>query len=207
MGELTDSNDSALDAASEIREELALHVVQCAAELERSGMHPDEAVAEAHRRFGNFDSYVEACRREAPEEQMRRKFLIVAGTTVALLIGVAAWIVASLVPEVARPAAMSLDAHLVPAPDPDSDPSELVVAQIRITDSSDAVLSAPRIFAKVGEAASIRIGSDASMTEVRVTSRRDGAAVVVDAELTRTDGPERLTARANAKSGPGPVAR
>jgi hypothetical protein len=207
MGEMTDSGDAALGAASEIREELELHVAQCAAELERSGMPRVEAIAEAHRRFGNFDSHVEACRREAPEEQMRRKVLIVTAATVALLLGVTAWIVTSLVPEVARPAAMSLDAHLVPAPDPDSDPSELVVAQIRITDSSDAVLSAPRIFAKVGEAASIQIGSDASMTEVRVTSRRDGAAVVVDAELTRTDGPERLSARANAKDGPGPVAR
>jgi len=198
---------SGRDPIGDIRAELELHVERCAAELERNGMTAEDALAEARRRFGDMATHVEACRREAPEEHMRRKVLIFTAAAIALLLGVTAWIGASLGSEVARPAAMSLDAHLVPAPDPDIDPSELVMAQVRITDASDAVLSSPRIFAKVGEKASIRIGSEASMTEVRVTSRRDGAAVVVDAELTRTDGPERLSASANAKGRPRPVAR
>ncbi len=90
MGELTDSRDGALDAASEIRRELELHVAQCAAELERSGMPSVKAIAEAHRRFGNFDSHVEACRREAPEERMNRAMKIgVVAMTVVLLATVA----------------------------------------------------------------------------------------------------------------------
>ena len=90
MGELTDSGDSVLDAASEIRQELELHVAQCAAELERSGMSRVEAIAEANRRFGNFDSHFEACRREAPEERMNRAMKIgMVAMTVLLLAAVA----------------------------------------------------------------------------------------------------------------------
>ena len=90
MGELTDSGNSSLDAASEIRQELELHVAQCAAELERSGMSRVEAIAEANRRFGNFDSHFEACRREAPEERMNRAMKIgMLAMTVVLLAAVA----------------------------------------------------------------------------------------------------------------------
>lgn len=198
---------SGRDPLRDIRAELESHVERCAAELELAGMNAEDALVEARRRFGDIATHAEACRREAPEEHMRRRILIATAATIALLLGVTAWIGTSLVPKVARPAAMSLDAHFVPAPDPDNDPTELVMAQIRITDSSDALLSAPRIFARVGEEASIQIGSDAGMTEVRLTSRRDGADVVVHAELTCADGSERLSARVKAQDSAGTVAR
>ena len=66
-------------------------LAQCAAELERSGMSRVEAIAEANRRFGNFDSHFEACRREAPEERMNRAMKIgMVAMTVVLLAAVAA---------------------------------------------------------------------------------------------------------------------
>jgi hypothetical protein len=98
-----------------------------------------------------------------------------------------------------RPAAMTVEAQRVPAPATDSDEPELVMAQVRVTDAAGAVLTAPRVFAKIGEPALVQIGSDMGMTEVRITSRRIGTDVVVDAELTCTDGPERITASAKAR--------
>jgi hypothetical protein len=103
----------------------------------------------------------------------------------------------------ARPAAMAIEARLVQSPEPDAGAPELVMAQIRVTDASGTVLSTPRVFAKVGETSSIKIGSDVGATEVRVTSRRDGADVIVDAELTCADGPERLSASAKAQEAAG----
>lgn len=107
----------------------------------------------------------------------------------------------------ARPAAMTVEARVVRSPEPDAGTPDLVMAQIRVTDASGTVLSAPRVFAKVGETSSIKIGSDAGATEVRVTSRVDGVDVVVDAELTCTDGPERLSASAKAQEAGGAAAR
>ena len=116
---------------------------------------------------------------------------------------IAAQVRLGAVSEAARPAAMAVEARLVQSPEPDAGSPELVMAQIRVTDASGTVLSAPRVFVKVGESSSIKIGSDAGATEVRVTSRRDGADVVVDAELTCTDGPERLSASAKAQEAAG----
>jgi hypothetical protein len=99
----------------------------------------------------------------------------------------------------ARPAAMTVEAQRVPAPATDSDEPELVMAQVRVTDAAGTVLTAPRVFAKIGEPALVQIGSDMDMTEVRITSRRIGTDVVVDAELTCTDGPERITASVKAR--------
>jgi hypothetical protein len=59
----------------------------------------------------------------------------------------------------------------------------------------------------LGEPASIQMGSEAGMTDVRVNSRREGTDVFVDAVLTRSDGPERLSACVKAKAEPGLPAR
>lgn len=127
MGEMTDSGNAALGAASEIREELELHVAQCAAELERSGMPRVEAIAEAHRRFGNFDSHVEACRREAPEERMNRAMKIgMAATTVVLLAAVA--YLGALV--ATQRHALNEMKHFIS--EPSADPIEVALAEARM---------------------------------------------------------------------------
>jgi hypothetical protein len=102
-----------------------------------------------------------------------------------------------------RPASMTVDASLVRDDGGKDGPQELVMSQIRITDASGATLAAPRILSRVGEPASIQLGFESGMTDVRVHSHRDGADVFVDAVLTRTDGPERLTARVKAKAAAG----
>lgn len=98
---------------------------------------------------------------------------------------------------------MTVDASLVRDDGGKDGPQELVMSQIRITDASGATLAAPRILSRVGEPASIQLGFESGMTDVRVHSHRDGADVFVDAVLTRTDGPERLTARVKAKAAAG----
>lgn len=45
----------------DVSEELRDHIEQRAAQLVASGMSPDEALAEAHRRFGNYASVAEEC--------------------------------------------------------------------------------------------------------------------------------------------------
>jgi hypothetical protein len=96
-----------------------------------------------------------------------------------------------------------VEAQRVPAPAPGSDEPELVMAQVHVTDAAGVVLTAPRVVAKIGEPALVQIGSEMGMTEVRITSRRVGTDVVVDAELTCTDGPERLTASVQARKAAG----
>lgn len=106
-----------------------------------------------------------------------------------------------------RPAAMAVDARLVRGDRAKDGAEELVLSEIRITDASGATLAAPRILARLGEPASIQMGSEAGMTDVRVNSRREGTDVFVDAVLTCTDGPERLSACVKAKAEPGLPAR
>lgn len=105
-----------------IREEFEFHVAACAAELERTGWSADAARGEALRRFGRFERYERACRREAPEETMGTK------TTVALTVGLVALagsivflaravtrqgeVVAALEARIAANAARDVDAHL-----------------------------------------------------------------------------------------------
>jgi hypothetical protein len=59
----------AKDIDRAIEDELASHLAECAAELAASGLSEQEALAEAHRRFGDIGAYIAACRREAPHER------------------------------------------------------------------------------------------------------------------------------------------
>ena len=56
-----------IDRANE--DELASYLAECAAELAASGLSWEEALAEAHRCFGDISAYIAACRREAPHER------------------------------------------------------------------------------------------------------------------------------------------
>lgn len=90
-------NGGAGDGPNPIDEEFEFHLSACAAELERTGLSPGEARAEAERRFGRPDVHHRACRREAPEERMGRvmrwtlaaTIVVLAGATVTL--GTVAW--------------------------------------------------------------------------------------------------------------------
>ncbi len=64
-----------------IADEFELHVQHCAEALQREGLTPAAARAEAERRFGDTALHLEACRREAPEQRMNvrtRKILFTA---------------------------------------------------------------------------------------------------------------------------------
>ena len=56
-----------------IADEFEVHVQQCAEQLQREGLTPAHARAEAERRFGDATRHHEQCRREAPEERMNAK--------------------------------------------------------------------------------------------------------------------------------------
>ena len=77
--------------------------------------------------------------------------------------------------------------------------NDTVMSEIRVVDSAGGVLAAPRILTAVGSPGSIRIGTEREFIEVLVTSRREGAAVVVTAACSEDGGPPRVEARAEAK--------
>ena len=98
---------------------------------------------------------------------------------------------------------MTLDATLQrEASDTGSAGAELVLSSVRVTDSAGTVLMAPRLLVKVGEPASIRIGTDTAWTDIQVTTRREGSAVLVDAALSESGGPVRIRAQAQAIDAP-----
>jgi hypothetical protein len=108
-----------------IDEEFEFHLAACAAELERRGLSPGEARAEAERRFGHQGVHQRACRREAPEERMGRVLQVamvativaLAGTTATL--GFVAWRQSRELVELARKdAAAPATLVAVPAVDP-----------------------------------------------------------------------------------------
>jgi hypothetical protein len=76
---------------AQIREEFEFHVARCARELEDSGMPREAAIEEARRRFGDPRQHWDACRREAPEERMRKA--MIGGLAVALVVACAAIVV------------------------------------------------------------------------------------------------------------------
>lgn len=81
-----------------IADEFELHVQQCAEQLQREGLSPAQARAEAERRFGDMARHHEQCRREAPEERVNAKvrWMMFAG------LGVQAVAITALVLLVAR---------------------------------------------------------------------------------------------------------
>ena len=76
---------------------------------------------------------------------------------------------------------------------------DTVMSEIRVVDSVGSVLAAPRILTAVGSPGSIRVGTEHEFIEVLVTSRREGAAVVVTATCSEDGGPPRVEARAEAR--------
>ena len=101
-------------------------------------------------------------------------------------------------PHAGRVASLNLSATLVH--DESSDAArDTVMSEIRVVDSAGGVLAAPRILTAVGSPGSIRIGTEREFIEVLVTSRREGAAVVVTATCSEDGGPPRVEARAEAK--------
>ena len=65
-----------------IADEFELHVQQCAEQLQKDGLSPAAARAEAERRFGDMTRHHEQCRREAPEERMNAKARLILRTAV-----------------------------------------------------------------------------------------------------------------------------
>lgn len=99
-----------------------------------------------------------------------------------------------------RAVAMTLDARLQRDAAGTGDAgAELVLAAVRVTDAAGNALAAPRLLTKIGQTASIRVGTDDHAIEVQVTSRREGAGVRVDAVLTETGVPGHVTATAVAR--------
>ena len=95
-------------------------------------------------------------------------------------------------------AAMSIDATRRRDRGADGAEADVVAVQVRVTDAAGDALMAPRLLVKVGEPASIRVGTDTRWTDVQVTTRREGSAVVVDAALSESGGPVRIRAKAQA---------
>jgi predicted permease len=58
-------------AAVDVREELRFHLEMCAADLERTGLTPERARAEALRRFGDPEAVAEECRTVEGDRQAR----------------------------------------------------------------------------------------------------------------------------------------
>jgi hypothetical protein len=81
-------NDGPDGAECSIRQELEFDIEMCARELALGGMSGEEARAEAERRFGSIDRYVESCRREAPGGFMQRIERIVRVRNAAAAVGV-----------------------------------------------------------------------------------------------------------------------
>jgi len=101
-------------------------------------------------------------------------------------------------PHVGRVASLNLSATLVHDQSGDA-ARDTVMSEIRVVDLVGSVLAAPRILTAVGSPGSIRVGTEHEFIEVLVTSRREGAAVVVTATCSEDGGPPRVEARAEAK--------
>ena len=97
-----------------------------------------------------------------------------------------------------RVASLNLSATLVRDESGDR-AHDTVMSEIRVADAAGSVLAAPRILTAVGSPGSIRVGSEHEFIEVLVTSRREGALVVVTATCSEDGGPPRIEARAEAK--------
>ena len=101
-------------------------------------------------------------------------------------------------PHAGRVASLNLSATLMH--DESGDVArDTVMSEIRVVDSAGSVLAAPRILTVVGSPGSIRVGTEHEFIEVLVTSRREGAAVVVTATCAEDGAPPRVEARAEAR--------
>lgn len=101
-------------------------------------------------------------------------------------------------PHAGRVASLNLSATLVHDESGDA-ARDTVMSEIRAVDAAGSVLAAPRILTAIGSPGSIRIGTDLDYIEVLVTSRREGAVVVVTATCSEDGAPPRLEARAEAR--------
>ncbi len=96
-------------------------------------------------------------------------------------------------------AAMAVEATLVEEGiDEDDSVSEIVMSCVRVTDAVGKVLLAPRIFAKVGQPASISLSTGSTSVEIQVSSRVEGDAVIVDAVLVEQGRTPRLSTTTEA---------
>ena len=104
----------------------------------------------------------------------------------------------SAAPHAGRVASLNLSATLVHDQSGDA-ARDTVMSEIRVVDSAGSVLAAPRILTAVGSPGSIRVGTEHESIEVLVTSRREGAVVVVTATCSEDGAPPRIEARAEAR--------
>jgi hypothetical protein len=81
--------DALSGAGDVITDEFTFHIEECARRLEREGLAPDAARAEAESRFGDPTTHYTQCRRQSTEARMNRVTKwVLAGTLVALVAAV-----------------------------------------------------------------------------------------------------------------------
>ena len=103
-------------------------------------------------------------------------------------------------------AAMAVEATLVEEGIGEDDSvSETVMSCVRVTDAVGKVLLAPRIFAKVGQPASISLSTGSASVEIQVNSRVEADAVIVDAVLVEQGRTPRLSTTTEARRVARPV--